>query len=105
MNRIAEVVPESKSRNLQQLLTHSKWNYREVIDHVARDVDKFLGDSQDTCILIDESGFGKQVQGSVGVCRQWLGRLGEVDNGQVAVFNALENGQFATPIDVRLYLP
>ena len=25
MDRMAEVVPESKSRNLQQVVTHSKW--------------------------------------------------------------------------------
>ena len=105
MDRMAEIVPESKSRNLQQFLTHSKWDYREVIDHVAREVDKFLGDSQDACLLIDESGFAKQGKGSVGVSRQWLGRLGKVDNGQVAVFGALANGEFAVPTDVRLYLP
>ena len=105
MDRMAEVVPEAKSRNLQQFLTHSKWNSSEVIEHVARDADKLLGDSSDACLLIDESGFAKQGRGSVGVCRQWLGRLGKVDNGQVAVFGALSNGQFATPVDVRLYLP
>jgi len=105
MDRMAEVVPEAKSRNLQQFLTHSKWNSSEVIEHVARDADKLLGDSSEACLLIDESGFAKQGRGSVGVCRQWLGRLGKVDNGQVAVFGALSNGQFATPIDVRLYLP
>ena len=105
MDRMAEVVPDSKSRNLQQFLTHSKWNHREVIDHVARDADRLLGDSRQACLLIDESGFAKQGKGSVGVSRQWLGRLGKVDNGQVAVFGALGNGQFATPIDVRLYLP
>ena len=105
MDRMAEVVPEAKSRNLQQFLTHSKWNSSEVIEHVARDADKLLGDSRDACLLIDESAFAKQGRGSVGVCRQWLGRLGKVDNGQVAVFGALSNGQFATPVDVRLYLP
>ena len=105
MDRMAEVVPEAKSRNLQQFLTHSKWNSGEVIEHVARDADKLLGDRTDACLLIDESGFAKQGRGSVGVCRQWLGRLGKVDNGQVAVFGALSNGQFATPVDVRLYLP
>ena len=105
MDRMAEVVPEAKSRNLQQFLTHSKWNSSEVIEHVARDADKLLGDRGDACLLIDESGFAKQGRGSVGVCRQWLGRLGKVDNGQVAVFGALSNGQFATPVDVRLYLP
>ena len=60
MDRMAEVVPESKSRNLQQFLTHSKWNHRDVIDHVAQDVDKFLGDHRNACLLIDESGFEKQ---------------------------------------------
>jgi len=105
MDRMAEVVPESKSRNLQQFLTHSKWDHREVMDHVARDVDTLLGDEHNACLLIDESGFAKQGKSSVGVSRQWLGRLGKVDNGQVAVFGALANGQYVAPVDVRLYLP
>jgi SRSO17 transposase len=105
MDRMAEVVPQSKSRNLQQFITHSKWDYREVIDHVAQDVDGLLGDSRNACFLIDESGFAKQGKRSVGVSRQWLGRLGKVDNGQVAVFGALANGQYVAPVDVRLYLP
>jgi len=105
MDRMAEVVPNSKSRNLQQFITHSKWDYKEVIDHVARDVNKFLGDKCNTCLLIDESGFAKQGKGSVGVCRQWLGRLGKVDNGQVAVFGALANKAYVAPVDVRFYLP
>jgi SRSO17 transposase len=105
MDRMAEVVPDSKSRNLQQFLTHSKWSHREVIDQVAQDADKLLGDSREACLLIDESGFAKQGKRSVGVCRQWLGRLGKVDNGQVAVFGSLANGRYAAPVDVRLYLP
>ena len=105
MDRMAEVVPESKSRNLQQFLTHSKWDYKGVIDHVARDVDELLGDSRNAGFLIDESGFIKQGKKSVGVSRQWLGRLGKVDNCQVAVFGALANGHYVAPVDVRLYLP
>jgi SRSO17 transposase len=105
MDRMAEVVPESKSRNLQQFLTHSKWDHRDVMDHVAQDVDKLLGDDRKAGLLIDESGFAKQGKRSVGVSRQWLGRLGKVDNGQVAVFGALANGQYVAPVDVRLYLP
>jgi SRSO17 transposase len=105
MDRMAEVVPDSKSRNLQQFLTHSKWDAREVIEHVGRDADELLGDDRQACLLIDESGFAKQGRGSVGVARQWLGRLGKVDNGQVAVFGVLAKGRFATPIDARLYLP
>ena len=105
MDRMAEVVPESRSRNLQQFLTHSKWNHSEVVDHVAKDADKLFGDCKNACLLIDESSFAKQGKASVGVSRQWLGRLGKVDNGQVAVFGALSNGRLAAPVDVRLYLP
>ncbi len=105
MDRMADVVVDAKSRNLQQFLTHSKWDHREVIDNVACVSDKLLGDDHQACLLIDESGFAKQGKESVGVRRQWLGRLGKVDNGQVAVFGALVNGQYAAPVDVRLYLP
>lgn len=105
IDRMAEVVPNSTSRNLQQFLTHSKWQAREVMEHVARDADELLGDDRQACLLIDESGFAKQGRGSVGVKRQWLGRLGKVDNGQVAVFGVLAKGRFAAPIDARLYLP
>ena len=105
MDRMAEVVPDSKSRNLQQFLTHSKWDARAVMDHVARDANAFLGDDQHAGFLIDESGFAKQGPMSVGVARQWLGRLGKTDNGQVAVFGVLCKDRYAIPVDTRLYLP
>jgi len=105
MDRMAEVVPEAKSRNLQQFLTHSKWDAQAVIDHVARDANELIGDDQMTGFLIDESSFAKQGEMSVGTARQWLGRLGKVDNGQVAVFGVLAKDRFALPVDTRLYLP
>ena len=105
MDRMEEVVPGSKSRNLQQFLTHSKWNARDVIDHVALEVDGYLGDPKRAGLMIDETSFAKQGPMSVGVARQWLGRLGKVDNGQVAVFGALTKDRFVSPVDFRLYLP
>jgi len=104
MDRMAEVVPDSKSRNLQQFLTHSKWEARSVIDQVACAANRYLGDGQQAGLLIDESGFAKQGSMSAGVSRQWLGRLGKVDNGQVAVFGVLSRDRFAIPVDVKLYL-
>lgn len=105
MDRMAEVVPDAKSRNLQQFITHCNWSARDVIDDVAKDVNALLGDSVKAGLIIDESGFKKQGTMSVGVARQWLGRIGKVDNGQVAVFSVLANGRFSAPVDVRLYLP
>ena len=102
---ISEVVPNTDDRNLQQFITHSKWSAREVLDHVARDTDELIGDATQGALIIDESGFAKQGKMSVGASRQYLGRLGKVDNGQVAVFGVLAKGRFATAIDTRLYLP
>ena len=48
MDRMAEVVPDAKSRNLHQFLTHSKWDSQAVIDHVARDGNELTGDGQMT---------------------------------------------------------
>jgi SRSO17 transposase len=105
MLHMAEVVPESDSRRLQQFLTHSKWDARAVIDQVAQEANRVLGDPQEACLLLDESGFAKQGKKSVGVARQWLGRLGKVDNGQVGVFGVLCRGRLATLVAARLYLP
>ena len=105
MLHMAEVIPDSDSRNLQQFITHSKWSAREVVDQVAQEANALLGHRTKACLLIDESGFAKQGKKSVGVARQWLGRLGKVDNGQVAVYATLCQGERSTLVDTRLYLP
>jgi len=94
---ISEVVPDTDDRNLQQFITHSKWSAREVLDHVARDADELIGDATDAALIIDESGFAKQGKMSVGASRQYLGRLGKVDNGQVAVFGVLAKDVLPLP--------
>jgi SRSO17 transposase len=59
---------------------------------VASDEDQEIGDDKKACLLLDETGIQKQCKESVCVSRQWLGRIGKVDNGQVALFGALANG-------------
>ena len=105
MDRMAEVVPGAISRNLQQFLTHSTWDARAVMDQVAHEVNKLVGDRELTGLIIDESAFAKQGKMSVGTSRQWLGRLGKVDSGQVAVFGALTKERFVSPVDARLFIP
>lgn len=56
-------------------------------------------------MYIDESAFQKKGDKSVGVARQWNGRLGKQDNCQVGVFGALGRGDRVGLIDARLYLP
>ena len=105
VQRIAEVVPGTDAQALHHFLAYSPWDARAVMDQVARDVDALLGGDQDSCLLLDETGFAKKGSKSVGVARQWLGRQGKTDNCQVAVFAALARGQSVSLIDTELYLP
>jgi SRSO17 transposase len=105
MERMEEVVPECDYQSLQHFLSHSDWKARAVLNQVAVEADHHLGGSADSCLLIDESSFQKKGDSSVGVGRQWSGRLGKVENCQVAVFASLAQGTYSTLIDTRLYLP
>ena len=105
MERMAEVVPESDEQVLQHFLSNSNWDERGVLDQVALEADALLGDAHESALLIDESGITKKGNKSVGVARQWNGRLGKVDNCQVGVYAALSRGSVSTLIDTRLYLP
>jgi SRSO17 transposase len=76
-----------------------------VIDKVAKDVSASLPKRKLTGLVIDESGWVKKGDKSVGVGHQYCGNVGKTANSQVAVFACLSNGDFASMIDARLYLP
>ena len=105
VERMIEVVPDTEYQALHHFASTSPWDHRVVIDQVALDSDRHLGGSPDTALIIDETGIPKKGQMSVGVARQWCGRLGKVDNCQVGVFASLVHGASAALIDARLYLP
>jgi len=105
MERMEEVIPEADHQALQHMLSESAWAEQAVLDQVAQDANRLLGDQADSSLIIDESGFPKKGRHSVGVGRQWCGQLGKVENCQVGVFAALGCGTNATLIDERLFLP
>lgn len=102
--RMEEYVEDYNYQNLQQFVSDSPWDPEALIQRIGKDVDALLGGS-DSMLLIDASGFAKKGKKSVGVARQWNGRLGKVDNAQVGVFAALSDGKSCSLIDTRLYLP
>lgn len=102
---MAAVVEGGCAQQFQHFISNSPWDHEPVLAQIARDADALLGGKPSSALIIDESSFPKQGDRSVGVARQWTGRLGKVDNCQVAVFGVLTDGQRHTPIDVRLYLP
>jgi len=67
---------------VQTFVGQSPWDHRPMVQELVRQVGRELGQA-DAVIMFDPSGYPKKGARSVGVARQWLGRLGKVDNGQV----------------------
>jgi SRSO17 transposase len=55
--------------------------------------------------VFDPSGFAKRGSESVGVQRQWCGRLGKVENCQVGIYMGYVTRREQVLVDERLYLP
>jgi len=55
--------------------------------------------------IIDDTGFPKKGEHSVGVMRQYCGQLGKRENCQVAVSLSVANHGASLPVAYRLYLP
>lgn len=105
MERMEEYVEDYDYQSLQQFISDSPWDHEALIQRIGKDVDARVG-GEDSMLIIDESGFAKKGKKSVGVARQWNGRLGKVDNSQVGVFAGLSNGKGeGSLVDARLYLP
>lgn len=105
MDRMEEAVPGADEQRLQHFLTNVDWDYKAVIRQVAAGVDAAIGNPAEAGLLLDETAYTKKGVHSVGVCRQWCGTMGKVENCQVAVFAVLSHGQHVAPVDVRLSLP
>jgi SRSO17 transposase len=74
---------------MQHFITESNWDARALIDQVARKVSSVLPKRKFTGLIIDESGWVKKGDKSVGVCPQYCGNVGKIANSQVAVFGCL----------------
>lgn len=95
---------DQERQGLQHFLGASSWDHRPLIEVLVGQVAAEIGDPTGV-IVFDPSGFPKQGKGSVGVARQWIGRLGKVDNGQVAVYMGYVSEKEHVLVDTRLYLP
>jgi hypothetical protein len=89
---------------LQWFVGMSDWDHEPLRDELARQVGEQLGE-EDAVIVFDPSGFPKSGKESVGAARQWCGRLGKVDNCQVAVYLGYASSKEHALVDTRLFLP
>jgi SRSO17 transposase len=94
---------EGMRQRLQQCVTVSKWAEREVFRRIAVKVDAELPEIE--ALVVDDTGFAKKGEHSVGVTRQYSGTLGRIDNCQVATSLHLAGERGSACIGLRLYLP
>jgi SRSO17 transposase len=95
---------DRERQGLQKFIGQSAWDHRPLIAELARQVASDLGES-DGVLVFDPSAFAKKGSESVGVQRQWCGRLGKVENCQVGIYLGYVGRRDHALVDTRLYLP
>ncbi len=95
---------DQKRQGIQKFIGHVPWDHQPLFATLADQVGEQLGEP-DAVLVFDPSGFAKKGVKSVGVARQWCGRLGKVDNCQVGVYMAYVSRKEHAIVNTRLYLP
>ena len=105
--RNAENLSESvgiSARSMQRFLTEARWSDDTVIGRLQEYLAPRLGHA-DAVWVFEGSDFPKQGRKSVGVARQYCGRLGKVANCQAGMFLAYVSPLGRSLVDKGLYLP
>jgi SRSO17 transposase len=97
-------VEGGKVRAMQRLVSEALWDEPAMLETYHRLVQDEMGEP-DGVLIVDETGFVKKGQDSVGVARQYCGALGKVENCQVGVFAAYASRQGYALVDKRLFIP
>lgn len=95
---------DQERQGIQKFIGQAPWDHAPPLATLARQVGQDLGEP-DGVIVFDPSAFAKKGTKSVGVARQWCGRLGKVDNCQVGVYMAYVARKDQALVNMRLYLP
>jgi SRSO17 transposase len=95
---------DRERQGMQKFIGQAPWDHRPLLTELARQVGVGLGEA-DAVLVFDPSAFPKCGTESVGVQRQWCGRLGKIENCQVGIYLGYVARQEHALVDMRLYLP
>jgi SRSO17 transposase len=105
----AQISPDRVSAKHQSLLHfvgQSEWCGERLIEAVCAQVLPVMEKREKICAwIIDDTGFVKKGEHSVGVGRQYCGQVGKKENCQIAVSLSVANHDFSLPVAFQLYLP
>jgi len=90
-------------RQRLQRCVKSSWHDEDLFGRLAQKLDRELPGVE--AFVIDDTGFAKKGEHSVGVARQYSGTLGRTDNCQIAVSLHLAGEQGSGCVGMRLYMP
>src|ERR671910_1704349 len=102
--QLAEVVGNATPYGIQHLLGRANWDADALRDDLRDYVIEHLAE-EESVLIVDETGFIKKGDMSVGVKRQYTGTVGKRENCQVGVFLAYASERGQAFIDRELYLP
>lgn len=96
--------PQDDGQGLQQFMSDSPWDAQAIFDQIQTEV-RQRPELVDGMLTVDESGDERSGDQSAGAARQYLGRKGGVEMGQVGVALGYYAGGAWAMLDARLYLP
>ena len=102
--QLAEQAGEPGPHKFQHLLGRAAWDANAVRDDLRAYVVEHLGDPEGV-LIVDETGFLKRGEHSVGVQRQYSGTAGRIENCQIGVFLAYTAARGHAFLDRALYVP
>ena len=102
--QLAEQAGDATPCGVQHLLSSYIWDADLVRDDLRDYVVEQLGDANGV-LVVDETGFLKKGNKSVGVQRQYSGTAGRIENCQIGVFLTYASAKGRTLLDRELYLP
>src|SRR3954453_18773950 len=102
--QLAEQIGDARPWRTQRVLSHVLWDQDAARDLCRDYVIEHLG-AADGVLIVDETGFLKKGEHSVGVARQSSGTAGRIENCQIGVFLAYASRFGQALIDRCLYLP
>jgi|SRR5262245_29737639 len=95
---------DRERQGIQKFIGQAPWDHRPLLTELVSQVAAQLG-QPDGVLVFDPSAFPKKGAESVGVQRQWCGRLGKLDNCQVGIYLGYASRKEHALVDFRLYLP